>query len=227
MAKTLKILFFTISIFELLSQLQFLPFQAIHNFTKPMLMPALALYFLAHSNYFKNFHLKKIEILILISLFFAWLGDIFLMVANINPLYFMLGLASFLVMQLLYIYIFKPFKISDLKRRVWLSTGLILFGLAVFTLLYAQLFTLKIPVFLYFLAILSMVLSAMGLFVREGKVAQIIFIGALLFMVSDSLIAINKFRFDIPYAGFLIMITYIFAQWCIIDGLIKLEKSQY
>jgi len=45
----------------------------------------------------------------------------------------------------------------------------------------------------------------------------------LLFLLSDSMIAFNKFNSDIPLAGFLIMITYIAAQYLIMRGLI-LEK---
>jgi len=62
---------------------------------------------------------------------------------------------------------------------------------------------------------------------RSGRVADIsfklVFVGSLLFLLSDSMIAFNKFHSDIPLAGFLIMITYIAAQYLIMRGLI-LEK---
>ncbi len=62
---------------------------------------------------------------------------------------------------------------------------------------------------------------------RSGRVGamsfKLVFVGSLLFLLSDTMIAFNKFHSDIPMAGFLIMITYIAAQYLIMRGLI-LEK---
>jgi uncharacterized membrane protein YhhN len=44
--------------------------------------------------------------------------------------------------------------------------------------------------------------------------------GALIFMLSDSMIAINKFLDPLPFASMMIMITYILAQYFIVSGLI-------
>jgi hypothetical protein len=44
------------------------------------------------------------------------------------------------------------------------------------------------------------------------------FTGALFFMLSDSLLAINKFYRPFPLAGFLIMLSYIVAQYLIVIG---------
>jgi len=48
-----------------------------------------------------------------------------------------------------------------------------------------------------------------------------VIIGALIFMLSDTMLAINKFLEPIAYANVLIMITYIVAQYLIVSGLIK------
>ena len=45
-----------------------------------------------------------------------------------------------------------------------------------------------------------------------------IFVGALFFMVSDSLLAINKFMQPLPMASLTIMATYIVAQFLIVEG---------
>ncbi len=215
MIKISKYAFMVISIFELLAQFEFLPFQSIHNFTKPMLMPALALYFYSSTEFANS---NRLRYLVLIALFYALLGDVFLMLVDKNPIYFLVGLGSFLVMQLLYIYIFKFLKISDLVNK-WPYAGLVIivaFSLILF--LFPNLGDLKIPVFIYFSAILAMVLSAICFWKRHPR-SGIVFLGALFFMVSDGLIAINKFKFDLPFSGFLIMVTYILAQWFIIEGL--------
>jgi len=52
---------------------------------------------------------------------------------------------------------------------------------------------------------------------------RLTFIGSILFVWSDSLIAFNKFSLEIPLAGFWIMLTYMAAQYLIMRGLI-LEK---
>jgi uncharacterized membrane protein YhhN len=47
-----------------------------------------------------------------------------------------------------------------------------------------------------------------------------IFVGALLFIMSDSLLALNKFLVPIPYAGVIVMSTYVAAQYLIVEGVI-------
>jgi len=63
---------------------------------------------------------------------------------------------------------------------------------------------------------------------RRGRVNppsfRYVFFGSILFLLSDSMIAINKFSTEFPLAGFWIMITYISAQYLIMRGLVY-EKS--
>jgi uncharacterized membrane protein YhhN len=47
-----------------------------------------------------------------------------------------------------------------------------------------------------------------------------VFVGAILFMISDSMIAVNKFLSSFELAGVAIMVTYILAQFLIIKGLL-------
>jgi uncharacterized membrane protein YhhN len=48
-----------------------------------------------------------------------------------------------------------------------------------------------------------------------------VIIGAAIFIVSDSLIAINKFVSPFLYSNELVLITYIFAQFLIVFGFTK------
>ncbi len=74
---------------------------------------------------------------------------------------------------------------------------------------------------------LSLILMSMMALNRSGRVGamsfKLVFIGSLLFLLSDSMIAFNKFHSEIPLAGFLIMVTYIAAQYMIMRGLILEE----
>ncbi|MES2794478.1 MAG: lysoplasmalogenase, partial [Bacteroidota bacterium] len=110
------------------------------------------------------------------------------------------------------------FTFNGLYSKGYYTVFVLLFGLVTMLYLFPKLGDLKIPVVLYFMAILTMVLSALTLW-NSHSYGKIVFHGALLFMVSDSLIAINKFQFAVPFAGFLIMSTYILAQWFIVDGI--------
>jgi len=74
---------------------------------------------------------------------------------------------------------------------------------------------------MYALVLVVMVLN--GLF-RLGRTNNksflLVFVGALFFLVSDSLLAINKFLHPFASSGLLIMSTYITAQFLIIEGII-------
>jgi uncharacterized membrane protein YhhN len=214
MASIFKNIFFVIAILEILSHLNFMPFSGFSTITKPMLLPVLALYFYTVS---KNTSQTNTRFVMFIALFFAWLGDVFLMVAAIEKQFFLAGLAAFLVMQLLYIYLFKGFTTSGLSLKYGLALGIVVFAVIVICYLFPKLGVLKVPVTFYFLAILSMVLSALDFSINKAK-SMFVFSGAVLFMISDSLIAINKFQSEIDYSSFLIMATYIAAQWFIVEG---------
>ena len=49
--------------------------------------------------------------------------------------------------------------------------------------------------------------------------------GALLFVISDSSLAINKFYIPFEYAGIIIMLTYALAQLFIIEGASRYIRS--
>ena len=71
----------------------------------------------------------------------------------------------------------------------------------------------------------------MGIFalIRRGWTLEKSFImvysGALLFIMSDALLAINKFMNPIVQARLLIMATYISAQFLIVRGIMLHENS--
>lgn len=53
------------------------------------------------------------------------------------------------------------------------------------------------------------------------------FYGALLFMVSDLSLAYHKFVAAIPMSGVLVMLTYAFAQWLIVKGILDTESRRF
>jgi uncharacterized membrane protein YhhN len=72
-----------------------------------------------------------------------------------------------------------------------------------------------------------MVLNALFRFGRTNAESfWLVFSGAVLFMASDSILAIDKFLKPVTYGGFLIMLTYIAGQYLIVTGLIRHAHPQ-
>jgi uncharacterized membrane protein YhhN len=81
---------------------------------------------------------------------------------------------------------------------------------------------LKIPVIVYAVVLMVMVAAAIRRFHNTSNQSFVmVVVGAILFMVSDSLLAINKFLEPVSNASILIMLTYITAQLLIVEGLIR------
>ncbi len=191
---------------------------------KPFILFWIGGYFLMHA---KNID-KKVVKLALFAFVFSWLGDMLLMFGEIDFFYFMIGLVSFLVAQIFYIFLFlrtinisgkKPF----LKKKPYFLIAYIAFGLIVYTVLYTNLDSvLRIAVFVYMVALLSMSAMALNRYGNGHPISfSLVFTGSLLFVLSDTMIALNKFLAPIPYEGILIMTTYISAQYLIMRGLLK------
>ncbi len=191
---------------------------------KPFILIWIGGYFLMHA---KNID-KKVVQLALFAFVFSWFGDMLLMFGEIDFIYFMLGLVSFLIAQIVYIFLFlRTINISGkmpfLKKKPFWLIAYIAFGLIVYTILYNHLdAVLKIAVFVYMTALLSMSAMALNRFGNGHPISfSLVFIGSLLFVLSDTMIALNKFLAPIPYEGILIMTTYISAQYLIMRGLLK------
>jgi uncharacterized membrane protein YhhN len=147
---------------------------------------------------------------ILLGLLFSLAGDVFL----INPRNFVLGLASFLVAHLFYVAAFAKAGAGKFNP---VALGAYLVGGALFLLISGGVpESLKIPVIFYALAISTMLAAALN-FYLNGKTPESVFAlsGAALFVLSDSLLAFNKFGGEFALAKPLILATYFTAQWLI------------
>lgn len=147
--------------------------------------------------------------LIFLGFVFSLVGDILL--SQMLGL-FLPGLVAFLVAHLFYIAAFL-----NRCRTTLLGSGLIfyLIGAGAFALfLQGAIQQLALPVGIYIFVLVTMLWRA---FVQRHStpVAIWAFVGAMLFVISDSLIGINRFVVDIPYASLLIMATYWPGQYLI------------
>lgn len=194
----------------------------IHLVCKPMLMPGLLLYYLVSQREQKQY----LSTALITALAFCWAGDVILMFEG--ELYFMLGLAAFLVAHVFYIFTFRQFSFDDHTdsiqgiQRLRFAFPVILYGTGLVVILFPHLDDLVIPVLIYALVLTIMVIQALLRYARTETSSFIfVFIGALLFMISDSLLAVNKFMEPISGSGFWIMSTYVIAQFLIVKGLLR------
>lgn len=192
-------------------------------FVKPLIMPWMAAYFLLFRNK------RSLTIPVLLAFFFSWTGDNFLMFSGINELFFYAGVGGFFLAQLTYIFIFFTYGETGgrgfLQKHPAAVIPFIAYVVVIYALLYPDLEGMMRPVILlYALSLIGMSMMAMN---RHGRVGNksylLVFTGSLLFVFSDSLIALDRFYREIPLSGFWIMATYIPAQYLIMRGLV-LEK---
>ena len=150
--------------------------------------------------------------LLLAGLALSLLGDCFLMV----PGYFIPGLLSFLCAHLCYLALFRQ-GVSWLpsRRGVWATLGV---GVAMYAVLFPALDpVLRAAVGAYVVVIALMAAQAIGrALVLRDKASIAVAIGACIFMLSDSLLALNKFAVPFPMAQFLVLASYYVAQILIV-----------
>jgi uncharacterized membrane protein YhhN len=187
------------------------PWQTI---SKPLIIPALMACYITGS--------KSWNKLYVLALFFSFTGDVLLM--DKNNL-FLFGIASFLLTQLLYVFIVaKQLVKSDGRTVIAAILPFLIFFLTLIAVLKPGLGDFFVPVLVYGLAI-----SVFGVVVfinylqNKDKPAIRLLAGALLFIASDSMIALNKFHEERAFYGVSVMITYILAQYLIYTYMIRLK----
>lgn len=217
--KLFTIVYLIFALIESFGELLNLP-NYIHYFTKPALMITLILYFLSATKQINS----KDKMLFIFAMIFALLGDTFLMFQAQNPLFFMLGLGSFLLMQIGYSVYFNreiEFRKSFLWQKPYWTIPIIVYALILYKIVSENAGGLIWAILAYTICIATMMLSAIN---RFGAVYQKnfrwVFWGALFFLISDSVLALNKFTAPIPHAGFWIMSTYTLAQYLIVRGVV-------
>jgi uncharacterized membrane protein YhhN len=207
------------TIVELSLQLVKDMYPVMHGIFKGGLMPILML-MVATS---PSFNRLGVRLLLLGSLLFAWAGDV-LLLYDVDEDYFKAGLASFFLAQALYVAVFsmhiKPNEKRSLLRR---HPSVILVSAFIFVVIvrqfYADLGSLYWPVIAYSGILFLMLMAALNRSRRTNEVSfWLVLIGAVLFVLSDALIAFD--RFDAPIHGFYIMSTYTLAQGLIVLGLV-------
>jgi uncharacterized membrane protein YhhN len=222
MKKIFLYLFLLVSAGEIISTLIDLPL--LHTICKPALMITLGLYYWAY----QRSHMVPLSGVVLLAIVFSCAGDILLMFQQQDTHFFMFGLVAFLLAHVFYIFAYRQLQAGDAShalqgmQKIRFGFPIVFSGIGLVTILYNNLDGMKVPVIVYASVITFMTLTALYRFGRTSASSfAMVFGGAVLFMISDSLIAINKFMEPLPLASFWIMATYISAQFLIVRGLQK------
>ncbi|WP_293783509.1 lysoplasmalogenase [uncultured Pedobacter sp.] len=191
------------------------------RFVKLLIAAVLLIWLYVGTNLRGRFHKR-----IFTGLIFAWIGDILLMFQNDKTSFFVYGLIAFVVCHIFYIRAFTLDHKSNPNHKtpyfLWVVGAFAIFCSGLFFYLQPKLGPMQFPVLMY--AIIVTVMAIMA-FNRYGKVNifsfKLIFYGALFFLLSDSILAINKFAQPIPQGGALVMATYMIAQYLMVYGTIS------
>lgn len=170
---------------------------------KPLAMLTIILIVIFNSASPATFYQKAI----LVGLILSTIGDIFLIKQD---KFFVQGLISFLLGHLCYIVAF--WTSPNLPSLVFYVAYVIFF----LSLLWKHLGKLKIPVIVYSLVLAVMSWLALSRTIENHNHQTFhAFLGSIVFIISDSLLAFNKFKKPFSLAHLFILGTYFLAQWLI------------
>jgi uncharacterized membrane protein YhhN len=191
----------------------------IRSVTKVVLVPLLMIHLLI------NRSLRLLGYLPLIALLFSWIGDILLL--GDEPAFFLSGMIAFVMTHVSYSFTFLKIKQVTPKDRSYFVIplfALLVFSLLVFFYLKDDLGSYLLPVLLYMIFISLM--ASLAIHTRTNTKIETLSLytfipGALLFVVSDALLAINMFKLHHIVLEVLVMLTYGLAQFFITRGFQK------
>ncbi len=208
--RTIFIIYFFVVLLDLL--LLWLQKPELRWFTKPLLMPLLMI------TVWRNRNTVQLFSIILAALFLSWAGDVLLQMKGM----FIPGLISFLLAHICYIFYFirlQPAKKGLIQFQPLIGIPVVVYVVLFLFLLYPFLDVLKIPVTVYGITIGTMLLMSMNMKRKLNDNASALFFnGALQFVISDSLLAVNMFAYPEIILSLCVMLTYASAQYLIVRG---------
>ena len=145
-----------------------------------------------------------------------------------KSIFFLLGLSAFLIAQVFYIIFFHNIRMREYIRgnALFLLLVIVYYSILI-SVLSPYLGDMKLPVRIYGVVLSFMLMLAMHTMLGKNKKAGLwMMLGAILFVISDSLLALNKFLTAFNYAGIIIMVSYGFAQLFITEGAVKYINSE-
>ena len=190
--------------------------QLMVNFAKPMLMITLFWYYYSNT--------KQLNKYFVLGLFFSFLGDLLLL--GTGEVYFIFGLLFFLIAHVFYIImVLRLIPARKPKNFIMASVPFLLLFLILMNILFAGLGSMKIPVIIYAMTISFFGIVSLLLYLEtKTKISLILLVGVLLFISSDTILALNLFYKTQSFYPLLIMMSYVLAQYLICRFVLKLNE---
>jgi uncharacterized membrane protein YhhN len=149
------------------------------------------------------------------ALTLSCLGDVLLHLGSRR--YFGLAVGAFLLAHVAYIVLFTrrwPRPLRPRRLEVTVTAAVLVYSVVVTGWLSTRLGEYAVPVLIYSVAITAMAVSA----ILAGFSTPWVWVGAMLFLISDSLIAAGRFNTALPLAAYLIWPAYYLGQYGIAIG---------
>jgi len=206
--------------FVLLSLIDFygiyLEKQLMVNFAKPMLMITLFWYYYSNT--------KQLNKYFVLGLFFSFLGDLLLL--GTGEVCFIFGLLFFLIAHVFYIImVLRLIPARKPKNFIMASVPFLLLFLILMNILFVGLGSMKIPVIIYAMTISFFGIVSLLLYLEtKTKISLILLVGVLIFISSDTILALNLFYKTQSFYPLLIMMSYVLAQYLICRFVLKLNE---
>ena len=191
--------------------------------SKLLLVPILIIYLYASLPKGK---LSPSPVVVFIALFFSFLGDLFL--TQEGTMFFLLGMVGFIVTHVCNSIYFLKLQRFSFSKPLPASLALVIIVMAiffVFRLMQENLGDFKVPILAYMAIIAGMGILATNVIlspVYRKAAATLLIPGAGLFIVSDAILAVDKFYFHQPEIWSIpVMATYGLAQLLLVKGVEK------
>ncbi len=193
---------------------------ALYYISKPLLLFSLLAFFISNSQGFGSSNRNPV----IFALVFSLLGDVLLMWEG--QTFFLMGMAAFGVAQIAYSIFYFRQKL-ELNKPILFAAILFLAGILFVISRYLDLpHALSPYIYAYSVLIgIHLILSTRFLSAGIAK-AKMATLGALLFVISDLILAFNEFGEPNKYKHIAVMLSYGLAQYFITMGLLDYLKSK-
>ncbi len=177
--------------------------------------------------------LEQKTVLLSLAIIFGGMGDVYLLKQTI-PANFIRGLVSFFIGHVFYLFVILSIFTFLPLPTIFVVIAIILYIAIVIVTWFLNKCPkggIGIAVILYALLLVS--INAIALFLLVGNSMQVgfsfvpqsilyLFIGSLLFLISDAVLSHTIFVKPFPFHRFIVMLTYLAAQFFLVFGIISI-----
>ena len=218
------------TVFVVLSLLEVIPMafgvESLHPFLKPVLVPSLAV--AALCALLPELRGRK-TVLLAVGMALHTAGDILLMMDVHGFIYFALGLGAFLLGHICYIWVMLTGMGGTKGWKEILCWALPLPAAMLLAGLFGAEGFMRYGVDAYAVTLLFEIATGILWMLRRRPMGLRILLGAVFFLISDALLALNVFKgVDFPFRHAVVMATYLLAEWLLVSGMVRnrlMEKA--